>query len=237
LDFTGYTAEEARNFSWDIFKRVTGWDTNQTPSTRVKQSDLIDIMSELSSYTIHIVKDINDGTDQTELINETFIGDSRWVGIGNGSYGDFKNVMITQHSNMDSIHALEANIPIISNPDPVLVADSEMKIDIITHDIFKPVNLNNSLSAYATKLYDNSYFRILPDGALAPLVIPGTYYGELGVDDYVIPGTYYGELEPEADPVVPKKVIPRTYYGDLGDDLHYTIPGTDYLQLKPDGDL
>lgn len=222
LDFTGYTAEEARNFSWDIFKRVTGWDTNQTPSTRVKQSDLIDIMSELSSYTIHIVKDINDGTDQTELINETFIGDSRWVGVGNGSYGDFTNVMITQHSNMDTIHALEANIPIISNPDPVLVADSEMKIDIITHDIFKPVNLTNSLTANALKLYDNSYFRILPEGALNPLVIPPTYYGELEPESgYTIPGTYYGLLQPEQDPVTPPKVIPRTYYGEL----------------KPNGDL
>ena len=106
LDFTDYTAAEARNFSWDIFKRVTGWDTNQTPSTRVKQSDLIDIMSELSSYTIHIVKNINDGTDGVELVNETFIGDSRWVGLGNGSYGDFTNVMITQHSNMDTILSL-----------------------------------------------------------------------------------------------------------------------------------
>jgi len=222
LDFTDYTAEEARNFSWDIFKRVTGWDTNATPSTRVKQSDLIDIMSELSSYTIHIVKDINDGTDQTELVNETFVGDSRWVGVGNGSYGDFKNVMITQHSNMDSIHALEANIPIISNPDPVLVADSEMKIDIITHDIFKPVNLTNNLADYAIKLYDNSYLRMLPDGALAPLVIPPTYYGELEPEDgYTIPGTYYGLLSPEEDPVVPAKVIPRTYYGGL----------------KPNGDL
>jgi hypothetical protein len=182
LDFTDYTAEEARNFSWDIFKRVTGWDTNAKPSTRVKQSDLIDIMSELSSYTIHIVKNINDGTDQTELINETFVGDSRWVGVGNGSFGDFKNVMITQHSNMDTIHALEANIPIIMNDDPVLVADSEMKIDIITHDIFESVNLSNSLATYAVKLYDNSYLRMLPDGALPQLVIPATYYGELAPD-------------------------------------------------------
>lgn len=211
LDFTDYTAAEARNFSWDIFKRVTGWDTNQTPSTRVKQSDLIDIMSELSSYTIHIVKNINDGTDGVELVNETFVGDSRWVGVGNGSYGDFTNVMITQHSNMDTIHALEVNTPIISNPDPVLVASSEMTIKIITHDIFKSVNLSNDLRQNALKLYDNSYIRILPDGAIDPLVIPGTYYGELEPEDaYVIPGTYYGELLPE---VVPPLIVPSTFYG------------------------
>jgi len=211
LDFTDYTAAEARNFSWDIFKRVTGWDTNQTPSTRVKQSDLIDIMSELSSYTIHIVKNINDGTDGVELVNETFIGDSRWVGLGNGSYGDFTNVMITQHSNMDTIHALEVNTPIISNPDPVLVADSEMSIKIITHDIFKSVNLSNDLRQNALKLYDNSYFRILPDGALDPKVIPGTYYGELEPEDaYEIPVTYYGELLPEA---IAPLLVPPTFYG------------------------
>jgi hypothetical protein len=92
-----------------------------------------------------------------------------------------------------------------------------MTIKIITHDIFKSVTLDNSLSRNALKLYDNSYFRMLPDGALDPLVIPGTYYGELeppADDTYVIPETYYGVMVPEADPVVPPKIIPSTFYGD-----------------------
>ncbi|WP_228493065.1 hypothetical protein, partial [Pseudomonas aeruginosa] len=91
---TEYTPEEARNFAWEIFKRITGWDSNNNPSLRIKQSNLIDIMMQLSSYTIQVIKEIDDGTDLTELPSEIFIGDPRWIGKGNGTFGDYTHVQM-----------------------------------------------------------------------------------------------------------------------------------------------
>jgi hypothetical protein len=221
LDFSDYTVAEAKAFAWDIFKRITGWDTNQQPSTRVKQADLIAIMTQLSSYTVQFVTNIDDGTDQTELKNEFFVGDSRWVGQGNGSYGDFTNVMLNTASNLDGIRTTESVTAVIDSYKPAIKADSEMVVKVISHDVLRSVDVIKDLRVNAIKFPNNNYIRVLEDGELKEKVIPGTYYGELGVDELMIRGAYYGEL---------------------GDDLvafdpMHLVPATDYNTLKSRGDL
>ena len=166
LDFSEYTAEEARNFAWDIFKRVTGWDSNAQPSLRAKQSDLIDIMTRLSSYTIHVITSMDDGVDLTEVKNETFIGDPRWVGRGNGSYGDFQHAKLFTRGYIDSIRYMESVTPIPDTVRPTAVIESAGKGSFTNHDHFKAVNLSTNLRDYAVKLTDSSYFRPLPEETL-----------------------------------------------------------------------
>ena len=163
LDFSEYTPEEARNFAWDIFKRITGWDSNSHPSLRAKQSDLIDIMTRLSSYTIHVITSMDDGVGLTELKNETFIGDPKWIGKGNGSYGDFQHAKLLTRGYIDGIHYMESVTVIPDNAEPTAVIESAGKGTITTHDYFKAVDLSDNLRDYAVRLPDSSYFRPLPN--------------------------------------------------------------------------
>jgi hypothetical protein len=182
LDFSEYSADEARNFAWDIFKRITGWDSNNHPSLRVKQSDLIDIMTGLSSYTIQVIKEMDDGIDLTELKNETFIGDPKWIGKGNGSYGDFENAKLLTRGHIDGIRYMASVTPITDAIRPKAVMDSEGVATIITGDILKSVDLDTDLRKYAVRMSDTSYFRQLPlaDIPKPPVDLPeGTYYGKL----------------------------------------------------------
>jgi len=220
LDFSEYTAAEAKAFAWDIFKRVTGWDTNQHPSTRVKQADLIAIMTQLSSYTVQFVKKIDDGTDQTELKNDLFVGDSRWVGQGNGSYGDFKHVMLNVDTNNDASNALKSVTAVIDSYQPKLVVDMAAKATIVTHDLVKSVDVIKDLRINALKFPNTGHIRILTEEEFQPKEIPGTYYGELFADPVEIPGTYYGELEE-----------------DVMGAYQYSFPETYYKVLKANGDL
>ena len=162
FDFTDYTAEEARNFAWDIFKRLTSWENNQQQSLRTKQSDLIDIMTSLSSYTIHVIKEMDDGTDSTELINDMFIGDPRWIGEGNGSYGDYSNVIMNTRTTMDGIRCLESLTVIRDTPEMKLISEAVGFAKLISGDYFKPVNLSNNLLDYAVKFPTTDYLRVLP---------------------------------------------------------------------------
>lgn len=163
LDFYEYTAEEARNFAWDIFKRITGWDSKRQPSLRSKQNDLIEIMTRLSSYSIHVIKGMDDGENLTELKNETFIGDSRWIGGGNGSYGDFQHAKLFTRGYIDGIRYMESVTPIADTVRPTAVMGSEGKGTIVSHDHIQRVDLSTDLRTYAVRFPDSSYFRALPD--------------------------------------------------------------------------
>lgn len=196
FDFSDYTAAECKSFAWDIFKRVTGWDTNIQPNMRVKQNDLIEIMTSLSSYTIHVIKEMDDDVSVTELLNEVFIGDSRLTGPGNSLDADFKNVMLNVQSNMDGIRNLESVLKVFTPLKPRIVADMAFTQTLKDRSHIRPVNTVTDPLRYAVKMVDNSYFRKLADNESTEFVIPDTYYGILGSNPslLIIPDTYYGEL-------------------------------------------
>lgn len=166
FDFSEYTAEEKKGFAWEIFKRVTGWDTNTQPSMRVKQSDLIDIMMELSSYTIHTIKEMDDGTDVTEVPNEISVGDPRWIGKGNDLEGEFKYVQLHVPTNNDLIGILEANIPVVSPDDPKLEVGSEAIIKVVVPERLKFYDIEKGLKPTSIKFPDNTYVRVVEDEEL-----------------------------------------------------------------------
>lgn len=219
FDFSDYDASERRGFAWEIFKRITGWDTNIQPSMRTKQSDLIDIMTNLSSYTIHVIKEMADGTEVIEVLNELFVGDPRWIGQGNVLDGDFKNVQLNVPSNWDFIHSLDSVTKVINPERPVLDVSSVAVIKVPSVTRIKSVDLSSDLADYAIRFPNNEYIQIKED------FIPGWYE---------IPPTYYGVLEPD-DPEPPKE-IPPTYYGTLSPG-HYPydeveLPPTYYKKLE-----
>lgn len=208
--FEEYTPEEARNFGWEIFKAVTGWDSNTSPSLRVKQSALIDIMMQLSSYTIHTIKEMDDGTDLTELYNEMFVGDSRWTGPGNGSYGDFSSAILDVPSDMDGYRTVEGLTDIVVDQHITSIRETSVFATIVTEDYIKRVDLSTDLYDYAVKIVDDSYIQPV----MVPEVdIPPAYCGQLEYPDLskVIPPTYYGKLLYAGD----SKKLPKTFYGQL----------------------
>lgn len=199
FNFDDYTASDCKAFAWDIFKQATGWDTNIQPSARVKQNDLIEIMTHLSSYTIHVIKEMDDDVAVTELINEVFVGDSSLTGPGNNIVGDFSNVMLNVQSNLDGIRSLETVLKVLTPIKPRLVANLAFDLHLTDHSHIKPVDLEKDPHRYAVKMLDNSYIRVRPvDEDDYEFEIPDTYYGELEGEDIPwldIPDTYYGELE------------------------------------------
>ena len=162
FDFSDYTAAECKAFAWDIFKRVTGWDTNIQPSMRVKQSDLIDIMSQLSSYTIHVIKLMDDDVAVTELINEVYVGNSDLTGPGNQMTADFSGVELNVQSNMDGIRSLSTTAFLETPIKPHIVASSTANARLVDRSHIRQVNLEKNPYKYAIKGIDNSYIRRIP---------------------------------------------------------------------------
>lgn len=213
LHVRDYTPEEARNFAWEIFKRITGWDSSSNPSLRIKQDQLISIMMSLSSYTIHVIKEMDDGQDTTELVNETFVGDPRLVNGGNGSFLDATKISFEVASNFDTIHHLEALIPLPEPITPTAFGEAEGFATFPAQDVFKTVDLHDDLRYYAVRLEDNSYIRQV-DGDLKE--IGETNYDRLEYPDLdeVIPPTFYDRLVYELiqdEPII----IPPGYYQRL----------------------
>jgi len=200
FDFTAYSAEERRGFAWEIFKKATGWDTNIQPSMRVKQSDLIDIMTSLSSYTIHVVKEMADDVGVTEVINEVFMGDSRLTGPGHGLVADMSNVNLDVRSNLDLLHSLDSKTRLKPEKGPRASFTTSTAIKVPTVDKIKPANIHGDLRRYAVKVVSHDYIRIVEDFNPVLDELPPTYYGELdpiGLEPSVIPPTYYGTLGDE----------------------------------------
>lgn len=201
LDFSEYTSAECNEFAWDIFKRVTGWDTNIQPNMRVKQNDLIEIMSQLSSYTIHIIKEMDDDVAVTELFNEVFVGNSDLTGGGNKLVGDFSGVELNVRSNLDAARSMDSVLQLYTPIKPRIVASTTANGRLTDRSRMRSVNLNNDPKRYAAKILDNSYIRKLSDGENDfEFIIPDTYYGVLKAKDetldyLVIPDTYYGVLK------------------------------------------
>lgn len=223
FDFSDYDATECRGFAWEIFKRITGWDTNIQPSMRTKQSDLIDIMTNLASYTIHVIKEMADGTEVIEVLNEIFIGDPRWIGKGLILDGDFKNVQANIPSNWDFLHSLDGHIKVTTPEKPVLDVGSTAVIKVPSVDRIKSVNLSDNLADYAIRFPRNDYIQVVEDWVPGWYELPPTYYGVLDGEDapdtspYDIPPTYYFQLGDDDD-FLTSREIPPTFYGDPGKD-------------------
>lgn len=179
MDFTEYSPEEARNYAWEIFKRITGWDSNSNPSLRIQQNALIDIMLQLSSYTIHVIREMDDGLDMTELQNETFVGDSAWRGDGNKLTMDVSGIKLDAGTaiNMNRDLAMEATLRV---PE-VWYSDNDASSNAnfaqyTTPDVLKVVDLGTDPYETAIRFHDNSYLLMLPSEFIA---LPETDYDRL----------------------------------------------------------
>ena len=203
LDFEDYNTEELRNFAWDIFQQVTGWNLNANPSLRSIQNDLINLMMDLSSYTIQIVKTMDDGSDVIELLNEPFIGDSRGVGLGNALKPDFSGVQLNAVKALLTHHGLVGDFTLPNTEHPTFEMSSAGHVVLEPDLVLNPVQVKNTLR-HAVRIFTPSYLTLLPD---AHPVIPG---------QFVIPETNYDELFPGGSTVSPSTTavfLPR----DLGD--------------------
>lgn len=114
LNFDDYTSEEMSLFAYDIFVASTGFGMSQTGSLRSIQSDLIDLMKQLSSYTIQIIKTIEDGSVSNELVNEISIDFPKpYPGVPEyGDVGDFSGVQLSHipHVSVNTDTTLETQL-------------------------------------------------------------------------------------------------------------------------------
>lgn len=153
-----FSIEDMKMFAWDIFKRVTGWDTNNRPSLRVKQEELVEIMQRLSSYTVHFITDMNDSTSVSKMPNEIFVGDSKTMGHGNKLEGDFSNVSLNVQSNL---HA-ESSMRSVTKPTDKDLLENESKmssfIKFKDNSRIRQVNIKD-LPIRATKIRSNDRIR------------------------------------------------------------------------------
>jgi hypothetical protein len=55
IDFIEYTPEECLDLAWSIWSKVTGWDENSVISIGEQQRLLINLMKDLTSYTVQYI--------------------------------------------------------------------------------------------------------------------------------------------------------------------------------------
>lgn len=162
LSFEGYLQEDFKLFAWEVFKQVTGWDSNAAPSMAMKQSYLIDLMLRLSSYTIHVIKEMDDGSDTSLLPNEILIGDSQLVGEGHDLEGYFENVTLHTQTNLDVYAELDKEIPIINEFKLRVNSSTETNITLPDKPVINKVDLYQDLEQYAVKMPTSHYLELLP---------------------------------------------------------------------------
>lgn len=201
LDFSDYTSQELIDFAWVIFTTFTGWDTSANPSLRSIQSDLIDLMMKLSSYTIHTVKTMDDGTDVIELPYDNSIGDSAYLGLGHEEVADFSGVHVTiNHAlALDAGQVFSKRIPSTFNP------SMESSAVIKAHFKERPNNRldyrKEDIDALTLRIPNSDYIRckitVVP---AEPFILPPTFYGDISPNDntLIIPPTYYDQLAKES---------------------------------------
>lgn len=61
IELGDLTTDELQALAWDIYQKATGFDVYGEDSLRYTQQALIDLMMQLSSYTIHTYVEIDDG--------------------------------------------------------------------------------------------------------------------------------------------------------------------------------
>lgn len=55
LDFSDYSEDECLSFAWSIWSKVTGWSDNEIVSVGEQQRLLINLMKDLTSYTVQYI--------------------------------------------------------------------------------------------------------------------------------------------------------------------------------------
>ncbi|UVD32123.1 hypothetical protein [Vibrio phage phiKT1028] len=86
LSLAEYNIPELIELSWTIFSKATGWDVKGIVSLREIQGNLVSLVSELSSYTVQFLRDIDDGNtiaERTENIHLGLSGQNLLSNVGN----------------------------------------------------------------------------------------------------------------------------------------------------------
>lgn len=220
LDFDDYNYEELTNLAWVIFKTFTGWDLNNNPSLRSIQNDLIDLMMKLSSYTVHTIKTMDDGTDVIELPYDNSLGDSQYLGLGHQLEADFSNVHLKLNHALalDAVPELEVRLPDTNHP-KLDSASATVKARFVDTTRMRLDHSKDITPLNALRFPNSNFFTVETGSTPHPdFILPPTYYGELEEqdepEDLIIPPTFYGEL---GEPVEPEwLLLDPTYYGLLG---------------------
>lgn len=217
LDFEGYVAEDFKAFAWEVFKQVTGWDSNESSSMSKKQSYLIDLMVQLSSYTIHVIKEMDDGSETSLLISELFVGDSQLVGEGHGLEGAMENVRLNVQSNLDSTNILSGTYEILTPEEFRVESTTEGSFDLRTGDILEFRDLDSDLAQIAIRFPTSTYISVLdiPDVPEDRHPLKGTHIGKLR-PDYRMGNVHIGKLRPGGrEPIIFKAIIEAADTGKL----------------------
>lgn len=74
LDVRDYQADELLTLAWTIYQTATGWNAAEHVSLRETQTKLINLMAQLSSYTIQFVSSIDDGIGVIENQHRMSLG-------------------------------------------------------------------------------------------------------------------------------------------------------------------
>lgn len=213
LDFEEYSANELIDLGWVIFKTFTGWDMSNNPSLRSIQSDLVDLMMKLSSYTIHTVKTMDDGTNVYEMLVENSINDSAYLGLGHQQIADLSGVHVKLNHALDLKAAESTSRRLPDSNEQTIETTSTISARFKdrpnNHLQFRPQDIDRMVMRIPSSDYCSAFVESVPNEAFE---IPPTYYGQLPYgQEFILPPTYYGVLEG------PKLlVLPDTYYGQLG---------------------
>lgn len=158
IDHLSFSRDEARDFAWEIFKQITGWNFVDSLSLRTKQSDLIDIMLKLSSFTIHVIKEIDDGKGIIELPNEFMIGDANMFGDYVTPDPDFSGIQFDGKGHLDAHHGLDGHFEVLTVSKLVPEMSSYGFGKFKDRSYFRPHELIVPIAERALQFYDRPHF-------------------------------------------------------------------------------
>lgn len=165
LDFTEWEPNELYNFAYNVFQASTAWGLVKVNSLGEIQSDLIGLMSDLSSYTIQIVKEIVEGGDTIEIPNENFVGRPLWTEGDFWDIGDFSGVQLDSRGYLTPW--LDSKLAVSIIPDKPLVIKSITGDGVM--DLFDgnyPIKVvevdDQDWLVSSIRLVDNSYCYLRP---------------------------------------------------------------------------
>lgn len=95
LSFVSYSQDELLDLAWSIWKRVTGWENINFISVSDQQRMLINLMKDLTSYTVQYIGSTDDAGGNYNLGYQPLLeNDSQTAGGGTELVGDMDNLII-----------------------------------------------------------------------------------------------------------------------------------------------
>lgn len=79
LDFYDYTETECLDLAWSIWRKVTGWDENSSASIGEQQRLLINLMKDLTSYTVQYIGSTETAEGQFNLPYMALLDGDHWL--------------------------------------------------------------------------------------------------------------------------------------------------------------